>query len=160
MNDGVILLTNVVICVIIITQQNETKEKHMGLDNSIEIRRTPYTDKIPKLQRFNAEWDTKREFDFCVCYWRKCWNVRGVIFDVVDCGKPMDNLECPLNAGEIDRIIVALQSFNADNWNDALGSIWSWEDVEEKLKTDVKNLKILRKLMDKYDLEVFFVDSY
>lgn len=86
--------------------------------------------------------------------------MRGAIFDATDPGKPMDNIVCPLNADEIDRIIVALQSFNADNWNDALGSIWSWEDVEEKLQTDVKNLKILRKLMDKYDLEVFFVDSY
>jgi hypothetical protein len=160
MNDGVTLLTNVVICVIIITQQNETKEKHMGLDNSIEVKRTPYTNTIPELQRFNMSWDTKHEWDFEICYWRKCWNVRGAIFDATDPGKPMDNVVYTLNAGEIDRIIVALQSFNADNWDDGGGSIWDWEDMEERLQMQVENLKGLRKLMDKYDLEVFFVDSY
>lgn len=86
--------------------------------------------------------------------------MRGAIFDATDPGKPMDNIVCPLNAGEIDRIIVALQSFNADNWYDNCGSIWDWEDMEERLQMQVENLKELRKLMDRYDLEVFFVDSY
>ena len=134
-------------------------EDFMGLDNSIEVRRTQYTDNIPELQRFNISWDKDRKWDFEICYWRKCWNVRGAIFDVAD-PKPMNNCVCQLTKEEIDRIIVALGGFNADNWNDDLGSIWSWEDVEDKLKNDIENLKYLRPLMDKYDLEVIFVDSY
>lgn len=72
----------------------------------------------------------------------------------------MDNCTCDLTKDEIDRIIVALGKFNADNWDDELGSIWEWKDVEDKLKQDIENLKELRLLMDKYELEVIFVDSY
>lgn len=72
----------------------------------------------------------------------------------------MDNCICEITKDEIDRIIEALGEFNADNWDDELGSIWEWADVEDKLKQDIENLKELRQLMDKYELEVIFVDSY
>lgn len=69
-----------------------------------------------------------------------------------------------LTKQDIENIIKGLQSFNADNWQDNGGSIWEWEDEEwsysYKLKQDIENLKILRQLMDKYDLEVYFYDSY
>ena len=112
------------------------------------------------MQKFIEPWDEKYEYDFSICYWRKCWNVRGAIFDVTDHGKHMDNCICELNKNEIDRMIEALGKFNADNWDDDLGSIWDWEDVEDKMRQDIENLKELRKLIDKYNLEVIFVDSY
>ena len=131
----------------------------MGLDNSIEVKRTEYSKNIPELQKFIDPWDEKYGYNFSICYWRKCWNVRGAIFDVTD-PKPMDNCICELNKDEIDRIIDVLGKFNADNWNDDLGSIWGWDDVEDKMQQDIENLQELRQLMDKYNLEVIFVDSY
>lgn len=135
----------------------------MGLDNSVEIKRTSYTDAIPELQRFNEDWDTERKYNFCVCYWRKSWNVRSMIFEVVK-GAYNNSISEPLTTEDIDNIITGLQSFNADNWQDNGGSIWDWDDEEwpysEKIQRDIKNLQLLRKLMDKYELEVYFVDSY
>ena len=87
-----------------------------------------------------------------------------MIFDVVD--KAQDNTTSyPLTTEDIDNIIVGLQSFNSENWQERdLGSIWDWDDEEwpysEKIKEDIENLKTLRKLMDKYDLDVRFIDSY
>ena len=135
----------------------------MGLDNGINIRRTEYTDNIPELKRFEDDWCRKYKSNFEVCYWRKCWNIRHMIFYTVE---NIDNNGYSelLTKQDIENIIKGLQSFNADNWQDNGGSIWEWEDEEwsysYKLKQDIKNLQVLSELMDKYDLEVYFYDSY
>lgn len=135
----------------------------MGLDNGINVKRTEYTDNIPELKRFEDDWDKKHKHDFSITYWRKCYNIRYMIFDTV---KNIDygSFKKLLTKQDIENIIKGLQSFNADNWQDNGGSIWEWEDEEwsylYKLKEDIENLKILRQLMDKYDLEVYFYDSY
>ena len=135
----------------------------MGLDNSIEVKCTEYTNNIPELQQFNVVWDKNHEYDFEICYWRKCHNIRSMIFDMVK-GVHDNDLSDPLNTEDIDNIIKGLQSFNAGNWQENGGSIWNWNDEEypysEKIQMDIERLKILRELMDRYDLEVYFLDSY
>jgi hypothetical protein len=135
----------------------------MGLDDGICVKRTVYTKNIPELKRFEDDWDEKHECDFSVTYWRKCYNIRHMIFNTIE-GMDDDTYEQPLTKQDIENIIKGLQSFNADNWDDNGGSIWEWEDEEwsylYKLKEDIKNLQILSELMDKYDLEVYFYDSY
>ena len=129
----------------------------MGLDNSIEVKRNEYTDTLPELQRFNVEWDTKYEFE--ICYWRKCWNIRNDIISILG-NRWNDNFETPLTSEDIDKIIVALKSLNAKNWYNHGSSIWEWDEYDDHIKCDIKKLKQLRKLMKKYDLEVVFIDSY
>lgn len=135
----------------------------MGLDNGIEVKRTEYSNSIPELQQFNIEWDKEHKWDFEIAYWRKCWNLRSMIFRVVP-GVHNGGISEPLTTEDIDNIIKGLQSFNSENWQENLGSIWDWDDevhpYSEKIKRDIKNLQILRQLMDKYDLEVYFYDSY
>lgn len=131
----------------------------MGLDNSIEIKRTPYTDSISELRQFNLDWDNKHEYDFSVCYWRKCWNIRNGILDILG-DRFSDQWRFHLNTENIDKIIVFLKSLNKHNWNDDGGSIWTWEEYKNHIKDDIKKLKMLRKLMKKYDLKVVFIDSY
>ena len=135
----------------------------MGLDNGIEVKRTYYTNDIPELQRFNQPWDKEHKYNFEVCYFRKCWNIRNMILDVVK-GTYDNIISNPLTTYDIDNIIKGLQAFNSDNWQDNGGSIWDWDDEEypysEHIKRDIENLQTLRKLMDKYDLEVYFYDSY
>ena len=135
----------------------------MGLDNGLCVKRTEYTKNIPELKRFEDDWDKKHEYDFTVAYFRKCYNIRHMIFDTVE--GAVDNGDSKLlTKQDIENIIAGLQLFNEDNWQDNGGSIWEWEDEEwsysYKLKQDIENLKILRQLMDKYDLEVYFYDSY
>lgn len=131
----------------------------MGLDNSIEIKRTPYTDSISELRQFNLDWDNKHEYDFSVCYWRKCWNIRNGILDILG-DRFSDQWRFHLNTENIDKIITFLKSLNKHNWNDDGGSIWTWEEYKNHIKDDIKKLKMLRKLMKKYDLKVVFIDSY
>lgn len=136
----------------------------MGLDNGIQVRRTPETNKITELKVFNRYWDEELKYDFEVCYWRKCWNIRHMIMDRVEgC---LDCLDTILTKNDIDNIIDGLDSFNGANWDLDGGSIWEWTSDEdgwsysEYVKQNIEDLKLLRHLMDMYDLEVYFYDSY
>lgn len=136
----------------------------MGLDNAICVKRNKYTEGIPELvAHFEDEWDKKHEYDFEIVYYRKCWNVRSMIMSTIfhaRNGSYSDNM----TKEEVEKIIKGLQSFSSENWYEDGGSIWDWDNEEypysEKIQRDIENLKILRELMDKYDLEVYFYDSY
>lgn len=135
----------------------------MGLDNSIQIKRNTSTNSIPELKQFELAYDNKHQFDFEVCYWRKCYNIRNMIMDVVESARDNDNSDI-LTTTDIEKIIHGLQSFNSANWQENGGSIWDWDDEKypysEKIQSDIENLKNLQTLMEKYDLEVYFYDSY
>ena len=135
----------------------------MGLDNSIQIKRNTSTNSIPELKQFELSYDNKHQFDFEICYWRKCYNIRNMIMDVVESARDNDNSDI-LTTTDIEKIIRGLQSFNSANWQENGGSIWDWDDEEypysEKIQRGIENLKNLQTLMEKYDLEVYFYDSY
>ena len=135
----------------------------MGLDNSIQIKRNTSTNSIPELKQFELSYDNKHQFDFEICYWRKCYNIRNMVMDVVEGARDNDNSDI-LTTTDIEKIIHGLQSFNSANWQENGGSIWDWDDEEypysEKIQRDIENLKNLQMLMEKYDLEVYFYDSY
>ena len=131
----------------------------MGLDNGICVRRTEQTEKIRELQRFNQSYDKEHEFDFEVVYYRKCWNVRNAILSYL--GKRWaDGWKFTLSIDDIDGIIEVLKSFNADNWCDGGGSIWEWDEMKPRLRQHIKDLRRLKKIMKKHDIEVYFYDSY
>ena len=66
-----------------------------------------------------------------------------------------------LSQGDIDNIIKLLKSYSSETWKD---SIWDWDDEEypysEYIQQNIKDLQFLRELMDKYDLKVYFYNSY
>ena len=136
----------------------------MGLDNGICVRRNEYTNNIKELKRFEDDCDKEHKYNFEICYWRKCWNVRSKIIFALMC-EYNDNRESGLlTIDDIQNIIDVLKSFNSKNWQEDGESIWDWDDEDypysRKIKQDIKNLKYLIKLMKKYDLEVYFYDSY
>ena len=135
----------------------------MGLDNGIQIKRNTYTNSIPELKQFELTYDNKHQFDFEVCYWGKCYNIRDMIMNLVESARDNDYSDL-LTTTDIGKIIHGLQSFDSVNWQEDGGSIWDWDDKEypysENVKRDIENLKILQTLMNKYDLEVYFYDSY
>lgn len=131
----------------------------MGLDNGICIKRNEKSMSVyDKLKRFENSWDKEHKYDFEVLYYRKCWNLRGVIADAI--GGIYDNGETPIEREHIPKIIDALKSVNEENWDDEGGSIWTYEEQKPHIKQHIKNLKYLYKLMGKYDLDVYFYDSY
>ena len=131
----------------------------MGLDNSIEVKRNAYTNSIPELKRFEEIWDTKREYDFTIADFRKCYNVRHMVFNAIKHAYDND-ISAPLSIDDVGNIIKGLQSFNSRNWQERGGSIWHWDEYKDHVKQSIKNLQLLVKLMKKYDLEVYFYDSY
>lgn len=136
----------------------------MGLDNGICIKRNAYSESIkPLVKAFEKDWAKEYGYSFEVCYWRKCWNIRGAIIDILE--MDIDNdVEVGLSEFNIEDIITFLKSLNEDNWGDYGYSIWEFkgEDKFYKIiKQQIKNLKKLLKLMRKYpDLQVYFYDSY
>jgi hypothetical protein len=125
------------------------------------VRRTPETHEIAELQVFNRDWDKEFRYDFEICYWRKCWNVRHMVMDRV--AGSYDNFEVALTKDDIDNIIDGLNSFNGANWDLDGGSIWEWDGewgYSDYIQQNIEDLKLLRQLMDKYELEVYFYDRY
>jgi hypothetical protein len=133
----------------------------MGLDNAVCIKRNAYTNSIPELKRFEDDWDKKHELDFSICYWRKNWGLRNDILYLIGKRFAPDTYEFDLTKDDVVHIIDLLKSYNSKTWVD---SIWDWDDEEypysEKIQRDIVNLQLLRELMDQYNLEVYFYDSY
>ena len=131
----------------------------MGLDNGCCIKRNEKSMNIyDKLKRFEDGWDKEHKHDFEVLYYRKCWNLRGVIADAI--GGIYDNGDTPVDREHIFNMIDALKSVNEENWEDEGGSIWTWEEQELHIKQHIKNLEYLYELMGEHDLDVYFYDSY
>lgn len=115
----------------------------MGLDNSIEVRRTPETNKIEELKVFNKDWDKELRWDFEICYWRKCWGLRGDILDILGKGWD-DEYKFTLTKEHVESIIELLGSYDAETW---INSIWAWDGewaYSEYVKQNIKDLKFLR----------------
>lgn len=134
----------------------------MGLDNAIEIKRK---DNLPNrvLCFDNDEWRKQHGYDLEVAYWRKCWNVRHIILDVLGDGSD-DGHEFDITREELVEIIHRLEDelhyfdFLSGEWG---GCIWTWNEFRRFQKWNMKNLKKLTHMMKRHpDIEVIFYDSY
>lgn len=112
---------------------------------------------------FDEEWRKKCGYDLEVAYWRKCWNVRAIIFDVLRRGDDNDSV-IDITREEVLEIIKRLQDdlhyfdFLDDDWG---GCIWEWNIFRNIQKRNIKNLKKLVKMMKRHpEIEVYFYDSY
>lgn len=134
----------------------------MGLDNGIEIRRK---DNLPNcvLCFDKDEWCKQHGYDLEVAYWRKCWNVRNIIFDVLRRGEDNDSV-IDITREELVEIIRCLEDdlhyfdFLEGEWG---GCIWDWNAFRRIQKRNIKNLKKLAGMMKRHpEIEVYFYDSY
>lgn len=100
----------------------------------------------------------KNQYDFEICYWRKCYNIRSLIFDCI--GSCDNDGEVPVKREDIPKIIDTLKSLNSKNWEYEGGSIWTYKEQKPRIKQQIKDLKKVYRLMGKYDLDVYFYDSY
>lgn len=132
----------------------------MGLDNGIEIKRRP---DLPAavLRAFDTEdWRIRNNYDLEVAYWRKCWNVRDVFFDVLDI-KDTNDTQTSMTANDVEQVITRLKQFTRDNYDFCGGTIWDWIDFKRINKRNISQLKKLLRLMKKYNnIEVVFYDSW
>ena len=130
----------------------------MGLDNWISIKHNENTPKCVA-RCFKKSYDG---YEYEVAYWRKCWNVREIIFRTVE-RYTEENRECEitLTRDDVVKIIKKLQSLTEDTYNSRGGCIWGWKDFRRINRRNIRALKKLSWIMLwHWDLEVYFYDSY
>lgn len=127
----------------------------MGLDNGCVVRKT----KNEALNNLLAKYFEYVEplGGYEIFYFRGQWNVRNDIFGLC-IGWKQDNHN--LTIKEIDKMISLFMSYTKNNWEDGGHSRWEFEEAEPHLKKYAKNLKKLKVIMNRYDLDVYFYDSY
>lgn len=132
----------------------------MGLDNGIYIKRNKYSENIAALKKYEEDWDKEHFYDFEICYWRKCWNVRSDILNILSSPYNGEGGRIEILKDELYDILKLLKSYNFQTWNNN-DSIWSWEEHKKINKQHIKNIKKLIQLKEKLpDLEMYFLDSY
>lgn len=132
----------------------------MGLDNGIQIKRKQgLPDEVFK--KFDTDVTRKWEYDLEVAYWRKCWNIRALIYETL-CAPQENDSEIPMDRQDVLNIITILKRINGRNWyNLPCDSIWSWSEYKASHRRNIANLKWLARFMKKHpDIEVYFYDSY
>lgn len=132
----------------------------MGLDNGIEIKRRV---DLPALAftYFDEEYRAKHNYDLEVAYWRKCWNVRSIIMDILKV-RENNNSYTTMTIDDVDAVITALCKINKKNWLDYGGTIWEWKEFKDIQRHNIRNLRRLRHMMRKKPeiFEVYFYDSW
>lgn len=138
----------------------------MGLDNGIFLKQKGDFDKeeVPsyvKLEYYASEPDAAY-----ICYWRKCWNLRGFILDKITHDDVSDeNRDYELSIADIDEIINVIVNYldGTYSWDDDDfgGSIWTFEEMIPGLAYDIVNLGWLKSyLMTHPQAVAYFYDSY
>ena len=132
----------------------------MGLDNGIQIKRKQG---LPNevFRKFDTDISRKWEYDLEVAYWRKCWNIRSLIYEAL-CTPQENDSEISMDRQDVLNIITILKRINGRNWYDLPGdSIWSWSEYRASHRRNIANLKWLARFMKRHpDIEVYFYDSY
>lgn len=135
----------------------------MGLDNGICVKRNAETSEIPELRRFAESYDKEGKYDFEIAYWRKCWNIRNDILWILK-HEHGEEYTYSITKESLNQVIKLLESYNSENFEDSGTYIWDWDapgwPYSAQIAADIENLRQLRELMDKYDLKVYFYDSY
>lgn len=92
-----------------------------------------------------------------IFYFRSQWNVRNDVFGLC-IGWKQDNHN--LTIKEIDKMISLFKSYTKNNWEDGGYSRWEFEEAKPYLDKYAENLRILQVIMNRYELDVYFYDSY
>ncbi len=110
---------------------------------------------------FDEEYRAKYNRDLEVAYWRKCWNVRRIIIDVLDVREDNDSYTT-MTIDDVDAVITALCKINKKNWLDHGSTIWDWKEFKGIQRRNIRNLRRLRYMMRKKPevFEVYFYDSW
>ena len=130
----------------------------MGLDNGIVIRRDTAPEYASDI--FHEEGCEKKYNHIDVAYWRKCWNVRNIVFELLEI-EDFNDSETAMTADDVKRVIAELRKLNLANYCDRGDCIWDWNEFKRINRRNIKNLKRLARLMRKEPtMEVYFYDSW
>lgn len=127
----------------------------MGLDNGCIVHKTNNETLNNLLAKHFEYVDPLGGYE--VFYFRRQHNVRNDIFNLC-IGQNQDNHN--LTIQQIDKIYSLFKSYTKENWEDSGASRWEFEEAKPYLDKYAKNLKTLKVIMNRYNLKVYFYDSY
>lgn len=135
----------------------------MGLDNGIQFKildKQKFGD-IPEWFKREA-WEDQYNYDYEVLYWRKCWNVRAEILGYLP-NTDNEGGNFDMTPDQLENIFSILKGlYSKDNWDEG-ASIWSWDEIGESYKNNLKYArKVLKWLKTKPEgsYQLYFYDSY
>lgn len=136
----------------------------MGLDNGIVLKTKNSIIEKPSWVKFigNPAEHDDGSLEYDICYWRKCWNIREAIFNILE-DNDRREWEFELSLNQVVAIRDRLSRFltEGEDWEELGDSIWSFEEMIPVLTEDILNLSWLIGYMKK-DVHaiVYFYDSY
>ena len=136
----------------------------MGLDNGIVLKTKNSIIEKPSWVKFigNPAEHDDGSLEYDICYWRKCWNIREAIFNILE-DDDRREWEFELSLNQVVAIRDRLCRFltEGEDWEELGDSIWSFEEMIPVLTEDILNLSWLIGYMKK-DVHaiVYFYDSY
>ena len=139
----------------------------MGLDNGITLITREKLDledwevKPDYVSVTFDEWGTEHSdkgYEYEVCYWRKCWNVRSDILEILDAGQEggIYRIETVEQVLDIREALVQYL-LKPERWSD---SIWSMDEIAPHLARDIMNLGWLVNYMKEHEGEKFIIEFY
>ena len=136
----------------------------MGLENGIVLKTKNSIIEKPSWVKFigNPAEHDDGSLEYDICYWRKCWNIREAIFNILE-DDDRREWEFKLSLNQVVAIRDRLCKFltEGEDWEELGDSIWSFEEMIPVLTEDILNLSWLIGYMKK-DVHaiVYFYDSY
>lgn len=139
----------------------------MGLDNGITLitrEKLNLEDWEIKPEYITVEFDewgtedSNKGYVYDICYWRKCWNVRSDILEILNAGQEGGVYRIE-TVGQVLDIREALVQYllNPERWSD---SIWSMDEMAPHLAQDIMNLGWLANYMKEHKGEKFVIEFY
>ena len=128
----------------------------MGLDNSITLKK----EGLPK--QFNCLATKDRDYgsEIEIAYWRKCWQVRHLIYEAINMPAENDSI-VELSREDVLAIIKALTKNIKQKWYEYSPPYWEWKEYKVNHRENIRRLRRLVRLMKKDpDVVVEFYDSY
>lgn len=142
----------------------------MGLDNSISLRikdKEKFGNIIPFIEVEPWKYGEDEGDVYDILYWRKCWNIREVIYHElnkkgyhidIDCGDWSISLETYSTI--LDKLN---ECYTSEWWKRHPDSIWDFSEISNNLRRDLLNAaKLVGFLSTKNpaSYEIIFVDSW
>ena len=145
----------------------------MGLDNGIVLatKHKINIEELPEYVKIDADnwrekYDNSGYFYYDVCYWRKCWNIRGYILDFNNLDYDDEKYEYRL---EKDHLILLQRKFinylcymnkSEEEYMDG-ETIWEADVMINHLAREIVNLGWLIDFITEHPTsKVIFYDSY
>ena len=117
----------------------------MGLDNGLIIRTKKIIpeDSVPDYVELSGSYSTLdgTTWAYEVCYWRKCWNVRNMIMEILDAPEP-GNAYYDVTPKQLVQIRDGIYHFltGEDRWDGSGDSIWDFKDRIPNLAQNIVDI--------------------